>query len=246
MTIKKAVFFGILTPIIIYSLFLGFDFLSKPGVEKPEAIVASFQLTPTQIINSLPDRHLIKTFFIPQSPEKDWSQPWQDACEEASLLTVNYYYSSVNPDPKQLLDDYQEIFNFESKNQWGHDVNLSQMAQVGLDLFGLKSKIIENPDLKTIKEYLVKDIPIIITANGKTLFSENKHFKAGGPWYHSLVILGFDDQKSQFIVHDVGTQFGAYFRYSYQLLLNSIHDWPATGQKENINTGRQAVLILLK
>jgi hypothetical protein len=246
MTIKKAVFFGILTPILIYSLFLGFDFLSKPKIRNEKNLVAQFEATPTKIINSLPDKHLIKAFFVPQAPEKKWDQPWQDACEEASLLTVKYYYLSVNPDLYQLLDDYQQIFNFESKNRWGHDVNLSQMAQIGSEFFGLKSKIIENPDLKTIKEYLVKDVPVIVTANGKILYQENKHFKNGGPWYHSLVILGFDDSKKQFIVHDVGTQFGPYYRYSYPLLLESIHDWPPSNKKEDITTGRRAILILIK
>lgn len=246
MTIKKAVFFGILIPIIIFSLFLAYRYSSRPRVETPAALVANFQLTPTQVIDSLPNRHLIQTFFVPQAPKKDWNQPWQDTCEEASLLTVKYYYLSVNPNPNQLLDDYQQVLDFESKNHWSHDINLSQMAQIGSDFFGLKPKIIENPDLKTIKDYLVKNIPVIITANGKTLFAENKHFKNGGPWYHSLVILGYDDTKKQFIVHDVGTQFGAYFRYSYQLLLASIHDWPDSNKKEDIDNGQKAVLILLK
>lgn len=246
MTIKKAVFFGILTPVVIYSLFLGFDFLSKPKIKKENIFITQFEATPTKIVDSLPNKHLIKTFFVPQSPERNWSQPWQDACEEASLLTLKYFYSSKFPTLEQILSDYRQLFDYENSNKWGHDVNLSQMAQISSELFALKSEIINNPDLKTIKKYLILDIPVIITANGKILFKENKHFKSGGPWYHSLVILGFDDSKKQFIVHDVGTQFGAYFSYSYQLLLESIHDWPITNKKEDINTGQQAALILLK
>jgi len=60
------------------------------------------------------------------------------------------------------------------------------------------------------------------------------------------VVLGYDDDHQQFIVHDVGTQFGAYYRYSYNLLLNSIHDFPATRKKEDIASGAKNVLILLK
>jgi hypothetical protein len=94
--------------------------------------------------------------------------------------------------------------------------------------------------------YIAKDIPVIVPANGKTLFKENKHFKSGGPWYHNLIILGYDDTKKQFIVHDVGTQFGAYFRYSYQLLMDSIHDFPPSHKKEDIDMGVPRVLVLLK
>ena len=75
---------------------------------------------------------------------------------------------------------------------------------------------------------------------------ENNHFKSGGPWYHNLVILGYDDDKKQFTVHDVGTQFGAYFRYSYDTLMKSIHDFPLSLKKEDINQGIPRALILIK
>jgi hypothetical protein len=204
-------------------------------------------LVPTKILPSgLPDKHQISTFFVPQAPEKNWDQPWQDACEEASLLTVNYYYQNLSPDLNTILTDYQRIFDFEATQGWTHDINLTQMASVSADLFDLSPQILDNPTIDQIKEYLLKDIPVIITANGKTLYSENKHFKNGGPWYHSLVILGFDDNKKQFIVHDVGTQFGAYFHYSYATLLESIHDFPTSNKKEEIDKGDKKVLVLLK
>lgn len=196
--------------------------------------------------NVIPKYHLIKTTFIPQAPEKNWDQPWQDACEEAALLTLDYYYRGTKPDSSTILTDYQKIFEFEISQGWGHDVNLSQMATISATMFHLKPIILTNPSVQDLKDYLLSNIPIIVPANGKVLFSENSHFKSGGPWYHNLVILGFDDNKKQFIVHDVGTQFGAYFHYSYQTLLDSIHDFPQSGIKEDINNGANNVLILLK
>jgi len=196
--------------------------------------------------DGLPDKHLIKTAFIPQSPEKNWDQPWQDACEEASLLTVKFYYQEQSPDVPTILSDYQQIFSYEIQNNWPHDINLSKMAQISKDMFKLNPQIINDPTVEIIKKYIAKDIPIIVTANGKTLFAENKHFKSGGPWYHSLVILGYDDNTSKFIVHDVGTQFGAYYKYSYAVLFDSLHDLPATGLKEQINSGDKKILVLLK
>jgi hypothetical protein len=196
--------------------------------------------------DGLPDKHLISTSFVPQAPEKVWDQPWQDACEEAALLTVDYYYRGVTTDIPTLLADYQKMFDFESTQSWTHDVTLTQMATISAKLLGYKTKIVEDPTIEDIKAYLAKDIPVIIPANGKILYTENKHFKSGGPWYHNLVILGYDDNKSQFTVHDVGTQFGAYFKYSYTTLMDSIHDFPDTGIKEEINDGQKQVLILLK
>jgi len=202
---------------------------------------------PTKILESgLPDKHLIETAFIPQAPEKNWDQPWQDACEEASLLTVDYYYKNITPTTSELIKQYQLLFDYEKSQEYTHDINLLQMAIVGQFFLNYKTQIISDPTLDQIKTYLSKDIPVIITANGKTLFKENKRFKNGGPWYHSLVILGYDDDRQQFTVHDVGTQFGAYFKYSYRLLMESIHDFPSSSKKEDINTGDKSILILLK
>jgi hypothetical protein len=195
---------------------------------------------------TIPGYHQITTAFIPQSPEKNWQEPWQDSCEEASLLTVKYYYQKTTPSLPTLLNDYQHIFSYENQNGWTHDVNLKQISQISSILFKLKPIIVINPTIDNIKEYLLQDVPVIVPANGKILYQENKHFKSEGPWYHNLVILGYDDATAQFTVHDVGTQFGAYYKYSYSLLMSSIHDFPPSGNKEDINTGDKKILILLK
>lgn len=209
-----------------------------------ENITHTIAPKPTKIeLSGLPNRHLINTIFVPQAPEKNWDQPWQDACEEAALLTVHYYYSKASPN---IVTDLNNVFAEESKLGFSHDVNQTQMAQVASSLWNYQTKIIDDPNLEDIKTSISQDIPVIITANGKTLYKENKRFKSGGPWYHALVILGYDDDKQQFTVHDVGTQFGAYFKYSYSLLEESIHDFPISGVKEEIDSGSKKILILLK
>jgi len=213
----------------------------------PQNIIENVIPVPTIIEESgLPNIHQIKTTFVPQAPEKNWDEPWQDACEESALLTVHYYYQSLSPPLSTIISDLQNIFSFETKQGWGSDVNINQMATISAKLWGYQSKIIDNPTLTDLKTYLAQDIPIIVPANGKTLYQENTHFKSGGPWYHNLVILGYNDTKQKFTVHDVGTQFGPYFQYSYQLLLDSIHDFPQSNHKEDIDLGTPRVLILLK
>lgn len=223
----------------------------SPKIEKAKQLIENVTETiapvPTVILESgLPNKHLIKTAFIPQAPEKNWDQPWQDACEEASLLTLKYYYSGKTPDVATMVADYQLLFSFESDNKLKHDINIDNMSTISSQYLDLTPNIIENPTIKDIKKELSLDHPVIITANGKTLYKENKNFRSGGPWYHSLVILGYDDNIQKFIVHDVGTQHGAYFKYSYNLLLDSIHDFPVSGKKEEIDTGAKRVLVLLK
>ena len=234
---------GFILIIILSSVYLGTKLLSKP--------VSQTNILPTKPVvidnkTGKPNRYLINAPFVEQAPKKDWSQPWQDACEEAALLIPYYYYSSITPTSDQIVQDLTKIFDYENSQGWSHDVNLNQMQQISQDLWGISSEIITNPTLDQIKEVLLKDQPVVVPANGKTLFKENKHFKSGGPWYHNLTIIGYDDDQKKFIVHDVGTQFGANFKYSYSLLLKSIHDFPASLKKEDIDQGDQKVLVLLK
>lgn len=231
MTLVKSLF------LFLLGLFTTTPTRPEPTPTPPPAIISQAQL---------PDSYHLNTTFIPQAPEKNWDQPWQDACEEAALLTVDYFYRQLTPSTPELLTAYQSIFDYQDSQGWTKDVNLSQMSQIALNHFSYSPKIITNPTLTQLKQYLAQNIPIIVPANGKTLYRENKHFKNGGPWYHNLVILGYNDSTQKFIVHDVGTQFGAYFTYSYQLLLDSIHDFPDSGHKEDINSGPKKVLLLLQ
>ncbi len=233
--------------LLIFTLSSVFIYKYRRQLPSPEIIVETIIPSPTIIQeNGLPNKHLIKTTFVPQAPEKNWDQPWQDACEESALLTVRYYYESLSPQIPQMVDDLNKLFAYETSQGWGHDVTLAQMASISAELWDYQSVIIENPTILDFKKYLAKDIPIIIPSNGKTLFKENAYFKSGGPWYHNLVILGYDDDKNQFTVHDVGTQFGAYFHYSYSTLMDSIHDFSPSFKKEEINEGVPRALVLIK
>jgi len=207
----------------------------------------SREVAPTQSETEGLSQHLIKTAFVQQAPEKNWDQPWQDACEEASLVTVDYFYKNIkNITIAENRDAILKMIEFENQQGFTHDINVEQMNLVAQKYLGYQTKIIENPTIEDIKKYLVQNIPVIVTGNGKTLYQENKHFNSGGPYYHSLVILGYDDNKKQFTTHDVGTKAGAYFKYSYNLLMESIHDFPSSGKKEDINSGPKRVLVLLK
>lgn len=249
--VKKSLFFVIVIFFGVFSLLVFSKKRINTGIkdfkQNIPKIIDTIAPQPTKILETgLPDQHLIKTSFVPQSPEKNWDQPWQDACEEAAILTVDYFYKNQSPSLKQIKKDILAMMDFETKEGWTRDVNLSQMATISAKYLGYRTEIIDNPTVDTIKNYLVQDIPIVIPANGKILFKENSHFRSGGPYYHNLVILGYNDQRQQFTVHDVGTQFGAYYRYSYTTLMDSIHDFPNSGHKEDISLGSKKALILIK
>ena len=256
MSKNKLIFISLFFALSLIFSFSVFKLLPQNKVEnkitqisqKVEQIKETIAPVPTKILSSgLPDKHLIETAFVPQSPEKNWDQPWQDACEEASLLTVDYYYRNITQsDPQTIKNDLLKIIEFENQQSFTHDINLDQMSLVAANYFKYSPQIIDNPTIDDLKKYLSQNIPVIVPANGKTLYRENKHFKDGGPYYHNLIILGYDNNQQKFTVHDVGTQFGAYFKYTYSLLMESIHDFPQSLKKEDINQGDKKVLILIK
>lgn len=200
---------------------------------------------PTQILPSgLPNYHLIKTAFIPQAPNKNWDQPWQDACEEASLLILDYFYKNRKPPISEMNSQILSMIDYENKHGWGYSINLDKMKQISDEHLGYSSEIISNPTIEDLKRYVSQNIPIVVPAAGKLLYKENKFFNDGGPLYHALVIVGYDDNQQKFIVHDVGTQRGANFRYTYNLLMSSIHDLPPSGLERDILKGDKRVLII--
>jgi hypothetical protein len=235
--------------IILLILLLSFYLISHQPItpsSTPSNLSPTVTGTHLEISPTPPKSYLIKTTFVPQAPEKNWDLPWQDACEEAALLTVDYYYRHQSPSTSQIVEAINQMVKYEEAIGFGIDINLSQMATISSDYLHYRPQIIDNPSLNDIKSFILSNTPVIIPANGKLLFRENRHFSHGGPWYHNLVILGFDDKKRKFITHDVGTQHGAYFSYSYDLLIEAIHDFPDTGRKEDILQGGKKALVLLK
>ena len=252
MTPKKIIL-GLLIPAI---LIFGYIFLKYPQrVEQKitdtsvviEDTINTIAPKPTKILeNGLPDRYLLETAFIEQAPEKNWEQPWQDACEEAGLLTVDYFYKKISPSHLEVKQSILSMIDYELSQGWVKDINTEQMARIASEYLGYHSTIVSSPTLEEIKKYISQNIPVIVPSAGKILYKENKHFKNNGPEYHAVIILGYNDDKKQFTVHDVGTQFGKYFRYSYNLLLEANHDLPESGDKNEINSGDKKMLILIK
>jgi len=181
-----------------------------------------------EIINEVVKQPVEKTSinlnipFTPQAPTANWEQPFQDACEEASILMVDYYYQNKNL-PNQIEIEELLLAMVElQENNWGGHFNLpvARTAEFVATYFGYQTEIIENLDAQKIRVYLDQGLPVIVPANGKKL--ANPYFKNGGPDYHMLVIKGYLDDK--FITNDPGTKRGADYLYDYQLLA-ALHDW---------------------
>ena len=196
-----------------------------PPVSQPvPAPVSSTVATTTA---ALPKEWRLAVAFLPQAPHKNWDMPYQEACEEASMLMVQAYFASA---PKTFTPDTGDaailaFVEWQAK-QFGAEVVDLTAAQVVEAIEGympeLEAEVKPVRNAKDIQRELVAGNPVILPANGKTL--ANPRFRNGGPRYHMLVIKGYLAD-GRWITNDPGTQFGENFLYPQDNLVDSARDW---------------------
>jgi hypothetical protein len=179
--------------------------------------------TQTEDQASLPKELNLKVAFYSQAPFGNWDYPWQEACEEASILLVANEYLHKNWTSEEFNNQILKLVAWENK-VFGYytDTTMREVAKMLKDNFNLDSVIHENPTYEEIQEILAKGHLIIMTFAGKEI--GNPNYKNGGPLYHAMVIKGYKEGE-KLITNDVGTRRGADYVYDWKTLQNALHDW---------------------
>lgn len=162
--------------------------------------------------------------FLSQAPKMNWNMPYQEACEEASMLMVHAFYQkrvAYTPDEgdQALLD----LIAFEESKGKTPDLTSKEVAEIIKQKFGYKNVLVRPlTEVAQMKAALAHGYPVMIPADGKAI--GNPNFRNGGPPYHMLVVKGYvgDDY---WITNDPGTRKGKDFTYDMQHLVNVVHDW---------------------
>lgn len=183
---------------------------------------------------ALPQKVYLPVPFLCQAPQGDWSQPWQDACEEASILMAVGFHNGK----QEILN----LVNFQVKNMGGHfDLNAKQVAQLIKAYYIYNNvKVCEDVSIADIKEELAKGNLIIAPLAGRLL--NNPYFTPPGPVYHMVLVKGYDDRTGEFITNDPGTRRGRNFRYNYDVFYNALHDW--LGNKQDMLQSKKAIVVV--
>ena len=178
--------------------------------------------------------------FAPQAPFANWDAPYQEACEEMSLIMVHHFLQGSDLNMEQADKEILGLVSWQEDNGYSEDVTLAELQVIAKEYYGYESIILENPTDRELKEQIMKGNPVIVPAAGRML--GNKYYSGEGPWYHMLVITGYTSRS--FVTNDPGTKRGKKFSYKIPVLMNAIHDW--TGVKENIAQGASRVLVLVQ
>ena len=111
--------------------------------------------------------------------------------------------------------------------------------KLAYDFYGLDIlKVVYDFSKEDLEKYLSLGNPIIVPAAGRLL--GNPNFKAPGPLYHNLVLVGYDGET--IITNDPGTRKGEGYQYNLDVLYNAIHDF--SGELNQIERGRKAMIVL--
>ena len=82
-----------------------------------------------------PSSAAIEVPFTSQAPTGDWSQPWQDACEETSIYMVSSFYAGDAIKRDEAVRRIREILQVkDEKIRVSKDESLATIAQLIDDL----------------------------------------------------------------------------------------------------------------
>ena len=187
----------------------------------------------------LPKKVQIEVPFSPQAPHANWDAPYQEACEEMALIMGIYFLQGKELTPEIADREIKDLVKWETEHGYPEDVTLEQLNQIGCEYYKVCTNyVINQVRTEVIKEQIAKGNPVILPAAGRRLL--NPYFSGDGPWYHMLIVKGYD--RNEFITNDPGTKRGKGYKYKYDRLVNAIHDW--TGVKEEIEKGQRKMMVV--
>lgn len=171
----------------------------------------------------IPFEFSLDVSFTSQAPFSNWEQPYQDACEEAAVLNVHYFYEGKDF-TKEIAD--REILAFiDFENSYlgfYRSTTIAELAEVVEEYLGYnRVEIIKNPTSDDIRGQVAQGRPVIVPVAGREI--GNPNFTLPGPLYHIFVIRGYDEDS--FYTNDVGTRLGENYRYDIGTVMDSISDW---------------------
>ncbi|MBI4134653.1 MAG: hypothetical protein HY471_00895 [Candidatus Sungbacteria bacterium] len=199
-----------------------------------------FTVFPAWAADSNGDVLLLDVPFVVQAPLGSWDWPWQDFCEEASVVMAYAYTMNTPVGNLQGALMMLESAIFELKTfGYEKDTNVFETERVLREHFRYeKTRIIENPSVSVMKAEVKKGNVLLVPVAGRML--GNPYFVQPGPRYHMVLVRGFT--ASHFIVNEPGTKNGAGYRYPITVLMNAMHDLVPG----NITEGRKAILVVEK
>jgi len=193
-----------------------------PSTSEESHMIKKQESTPPA--DKLPKEFNLAVPFTSQAPYEDWSMPYKEACEEASVMMVDAFYQGRKLTKESAKTVILNLVDWQLANL-GHweDTDAEETARILREKYGYKNvRVVYNITIDDIKREVAQGRPVIIPAAGQLL--KNRYFHQPGPLYHMLVVRGWT-KDGMIITNDPGTKRGNGYLYKPEVLLNAIHDW---------------------
>lgn len=190
---------------------------------------------------------LLAVPFTSQAPFGNWSDARkQDGCEEAAVIMAMAWVKGETLSAKPVDDEINKIAEYETETVGTfHDTSAFDTAETifkgyfGYDNTEVRYRIGKGD----IKKELYKGNLVLVPTNGQLL--GNPNYTAPGPATHYLVIIGYNDDRKEFITNDPGTRNGKSYRYDEDVLIDAVVDYP-TGFHEKVEDIKTAMIVVSK
>jgi hypothetical protein len=197
--------------------------------------------------------------FFAQAPGGGWFDTCQGAaCEEATLIQAHMWIDHVDYsdkfgvyDASDMLQRYglrqilamcdYEYDNFPSHLY--HDTSTTDTARLWQSFYGHPSKVIDDPTLSKLKRGIDAGHTYVIPINGQKILTSLPYADPAKVPAHSILLVGYNDLRGEFIVNDPGTWRGQGWRFNQNDLMAAIRDYPS-GKEEAITNETKRVLQL--
>jgi hypothetical protein len=176
--------------------------------------------------------------FTSQAPHSNWDLPYQEACEEASVLMAVSFFSpdSVDISTKDAADaEILSLVDMQTQRYGEYqDTTAEETIRFASQRYEhIQFDLLRNPAVIDIQAALSSGSLVIVPAYGRAL--GNPNFTGDGPLYHMLVIRGYDADRRTFVTNDPGTRNGEAYIYNENVLMSAMGDWnngdPQNGDK---------------
>lgn len=162
--------------------------------------------------------------YASQAPDGEWSSPWKESCEEASLLMTEHFYDQASSiSTSEAKSRILQLVTWENQHlQKNDDTNAEEIQKIVEANEPFRVSIQRRPTIDDIKRQLDQQHPIIALVDMYTLYGEHEQ----GDSYHVIVLSSYDDKQQIFFVQDPGREGNK--RVSYETLLGALHDYNAS------------------
>lgn len=194
----------------------------------------------------IPEEKLLDIKFYSQAINWNFSEPYENFCEEASFLNWYYFLIWKSPDLEKYDEDLWKIKQIEDEilDLWYKHTSLQDTLKASLvfqwDDVKVDWEIIENPTIQNIKKNIVMWNPIIAPLHWKSL--HNDLFLDWGPGCHNVLIKWYN--KDNFIVNEVWISKWDSFEYPQNLIMQNIFNYDEKLYPENFKSWKKEILVL--